>query len=161
LREALASGDDRKLVDAMNEIEITGALLPTDLDWASVQSVADRLSLVASIRRAAQAKPPDYARLSRLLPAAKEAFSVPQPYLGPGLDFAGLELDVRRVAHTERLREALRIDDDNAILTAASPDPYGAIATLTQDEQVRVAAVLARADAVNPLKSTDSISPAP
>ena len=160
LREALASGDDRKLIDAMNEIENTGALLPTDLDWASVQSVADRLSVVASIRRAAQAKPPDYARLSRLLPSAKEAFGVPQPYLGHGLDFAGLELDVRRVAHTERLREALRLDDYNAILTAASPDPYGAIATLNQDEQDRVAAVLARANAANPLKSTDAISPA-
>ena len=83
-----------------------------------------------------------------------------QPYLGQGLDFAGLELDVRRAAHTERLREALRNDDYNAILTAASPDPYGAIATLSQDEQGRVAAVLDRANAANPLKSTDAISPA-
>ncbi len=160
LREALATGDDRKLVDAMNDIESTGALLPTDLDWSSIRSVADRLSLVASIRRAAYANPPDYARLGRLLPAAREAFRVSQPYLGHGLDFAGLELDVRRAAHRERLREALRNEDENAILTAASPDPYGAIATLSDDEQIRVAAVLARADAVNPLKSTDVISPA-
>jgi hypothetical protein len=160
LRDALAAGDDRKLVDAMNDVESTGAMLPVDLDWTSIQSVADRLSIVATIRRAATANPPDYARLGRMLPAAKEAFGVSQPYLGQGLDFAGLELDVRRAAHTERLREALRNDDYNAILTAASPDPYGAIATLSQDEQGRVAAVLDRANAANPLKSTDAISPA-
>ncbi len=91
LREALASGDDRKLVDAMNDLETTGALLPADLDWSSIQSVADRLSIVASIRRAATANPPDYARLGRMLPAAREAFGVAQPYLGHGLDFADLE----------------------------------------------------------------------
>jgi hypothetical protein len=157
LREALATGDDRKLVDAMNEMESSGALLPSDLDWTSIQSVADRLSIVASIRRAANAIPPDYARLGRLLPAAREAFGVSQPYLGHGMDFAGLEFDVRRAAHTERLREALRSEDYNAILTAASPDPYGAIATLSHDEQGRVSAVLARANAANPLKSTDAL----
>jgi hypothetical protein len=159
LREALSSGDDRKLVDAMNDLENTGALLPSDLDWSSIQTVADRLSIVASIRRAASTNPPDYARLGRLLPAAREAFGVSQPYLGHGMDFAGLELDVRRSAHRERLREALRNNDLNAILTAASPDPYGAIATLTQDEQERVEVVLARANAANPLKSTDPVVP--
>ncbi|MEZ4533184.1 MAG: hypothetical protein R2855_19475 [Thermomicrobiales bacterium] len=160
LREALASGDDRKLVDAMNDMESTGALLPADLDWASIQTVADRLSIVATIRRAATAKPPDYARLGRMLPAARAAFGGAQPYLGHGLDFAVLEHDVRREAHRERLREALLADDENAILTAASPDPYGAIATLSPAEQSRVAAVLARANAANPLKTTDVITPA-
>jgi hypothetical protein len=160
LREAITSGDDRKLVDAMNDMESTGALLPPDLDWSNIQSVADRLSIVASIRRAANANPPDYSRLGRLLPAAREAFGVAKPYLGHGLDFAGLELDVRRAAHRERLREALRSGDFNAILTAASPDPYGVIATLSSDEQERVAAVLARAHSLNPLKSTDAITPA-
>ncbi len=159
LRDAMAATDDRKLVDAMNDLESTGALLPADLDWTSIQGVADRLSIVASIRRAALANPPDYARLGRMLPAAREAFGVARPYLGPGLDFAGLELDVRRAAHAQRLREALRNGDDNAILTAASPDPYGAIATLNDGEQMRVAAVLARSNAANPLKSTDAISP--
>ena len=95
------------------------------------------------------------------LPAAREAFGVPQPYLGHGLDFAALEHDVRRAAHSERLREALRSGDYNAILTAASPDPYGAIATLTPMSNRRVAAVLAASSAANPLKSTDAISPAP
>lgn len=160
LQEALASGDDRKLVDAMNDLESTGALLPADLDWASIQNVADRLSIVASIRRAALANPPDYARLGRMLPAAREAFGSGQPYLGHGLDFANLELDVRREAHRERLREALGKRDDNAILTAASPDPYGAIATMSQDEQERIASVLARASAANPLKATDAFTPA-
>jgi hypothetical protein len=159
LQEALKTGDDRKLVDAMNDIEATGARLPVDLDWASVQIVADRLSIVASIRRAARANPPDYDRLGRMLPAAREAFGTATPYLGQGLDFITLEQDVRREAHRQRLREALHADDYQSILTAASPDPYGAIATLDAREQEQVASVLARANAANPLKATDSISP--
>jgi hypothetical protein len=161
LQDALKTGDDRKLVDAMNDIEATGARLPVDLDWTSIQVVADRLSIVASIRRAARSNPPDYDRLGRMLPAAREAFGTTTPYLGHGLDFAALELDVRREAHRQRLREALRGGDQQAILTAASPDPYGAIATLDAREREQVAAVLARASAANPLKSTDTISPSP
>lgn len=151
LQEALATGDDRKLVDAMNDIETTGAPLPVDLDWNSIQKVADRLSIVATIRRAAKSNPPDYARLGRMLPAAREAFGSATPYLGHGLDFAALELDVRRAAHRERLREALRTGDQQTILTAASPDPYGAIDTLDPHEQQQVAAILARSRASNPL----------
>ena len=156
LQDALKSGDDRKLIDAMNDMESTGARLPIDLDWSSIQGVADRLSIVATIRRAATANPPDYARLGRMLPAAREAFGATAPYLGHGLDFAALEFDVRRAAHRERLREALRGGDGQTILTAASPDPYGAIATLDAGEQEQVAAVLARASASNPLKAPDA-----
>ncbi len=156
LQEALAAHDDRKLVDAMNDMETTGARLPVDLDWGSIQGVADRLSIVATIRRAANANPPDYARLGRMLPAAREAFGSATPYLGHGLDFAALELDVRRAAHRERLREALRGGDYQSILTAASPDPYGAIATLDAREQEQVASVLSKAHAANPLKPAES-----
>ena len=38
LREAIATGDDRKLVDAMNDLEMTGAPIPSDLDWSSIQA---------------------------------------------------------------------------------------------------------------------------
>lgn len=161
LQEALKSKDDRKLVDAMNDMEMTGARLPVDLDWGSIQGVADRLSIVATIRRAATANPPDYARLGRMLPAAREAFGTAVPYLGHGLDFAKLELDVRRAAHRERLREALRSGDHQAILTAASPDPYDAIATLDAREQEQIAAIVARASAANPLASPDGPAPIP
>lgn len=160
LQEALAAGDDRKLIDALNDLESTGALIPPDLDWTRVQLVADRLSIVTSIRRAATSRPPDYARLSRLLPAAREAFGSNTPYLGQGLDFAALELDVRREAHRQRLLEALRSGDQNAILTAASPDPYGALATLTPQEQETVASVLTRASQANPLQAPERIPPA-
>ncbi|MEZ4504947.1 MAG: hypothetical protein R2848_03535 [Thermomicrobiales bacterium] len=115
-----------KLVDAMNDMESTGALLPADLDWASIQTVADRLSIVATIRRAATAAARLRAPVTYAIHAARAAFGGAQPYLGHGLDFAALEHDVRREAHRERLREALRADDENAILTAASPDSYGA-----------------------------------
>lgn len=160
LREAVASGDDRRMVDAMNELESTGARIPEDLDWSSIQGVADRLSIVATIRRAASANPRDYERLGRMLPAAREAFGTGTPYLGHGLDFAALELDVRREAHRQRLREALRSGDRNAILTAASPDPYGAIATLDPREEALIREVLAQASQANPLKPAGAISPA-
>lgn len=161
LQEAVASGDDRTMVDAMNDLEATGAAIPVDLDWSSIQGVADRLSIVASIRRAARSNPPDYERLGRLLPAAREAFGTVTPYLGHGLDFATLEFDVRRAAHRERLREALRSGDQAAILTAASPDPYRAIETLDAREQAIVRSVLDQARQANPLSPTDGFTPAP
>ena len=95
-----------------------------------------------------------------MLPAAREAFGTATAYLGSGLDFNALELDVRRSAHRERLREALRSGDQVSILTAAAPDPYDAIATLDSHERELVASVLARASQANPLKSTDPIFPA-
>jgi hypothetical protein len=108
-----------------------------------MRGVVDRMSLIAAIRRAAQAEPPDYARLARLIPAAQRAGSAGPLDLGPGLDLATLEEDVRREAHRERLREAIAQGDDKAILAAAVPDPYGTIATLSPEERARVETVIA------------------
>jgi hypothetical protein len=74
----------------------------------------------------------------RLLPAAKEASGGTTPDLGEGIDFEQVELDVRRHAQRNRLREALKIDDDKLIVAAALPDLYGSIDTLSPGEQVRV-----------------------
>jgi hypothetical protein len=49
-----------------------------------------------------------------------------------------LEADVFRAAHLARLREALASDDPTAIAAAARPDPYGALARLTEEQRARV-----------------------
>jgi hypothetical protein len=156
LEEALHSGNDIAIVDALNELEAAGATLPDQLDWQAVRGVIDRLSLIAAIRRAAALQPPDYARLARLLPAAREAYGGRTPYLGPNVDFDALERDVRRAAHRARVREALATGDEVAIAAAALPDPYDAIATLTPPEQEIVERAIARQRRMDPLKRAAS-----
>ena len=153
LRTALAGDDDRMIVDALNEVEAAGALLPADLNWATVRGVIDRLSLIASIRRAALASPPDYGRLSRLLPQAREESNGEIPYLGGTLDFAKLELDVQRDAHRRRLLDAIERGDGRAIVAAAVPDPHGIVATLASEDRQIVERSVATFRPVNPLKS--------
>jgi hypothetical protein len=140
---ALRGGDDQAIMRALSEIESTGATLPDTLDWNVMRVVVDRLSLVSSIRRAATSNPPDYARLGRLLPAARALAGTEVLDLGPEIDLAALEEDLRRHAHRARLREAIANGDDSGIVAAALPDLYGALATLAPEERARVEAALA------------------
>jgi len=153
LETAMATRGDKELVDAMNEVEATGALLPPDLDWAGISDVIDRLSLVASIRRAALGEPRDYLRLGRLLPAAREAFGTATPYFGSQLDIEDLEQDVQRDTQRRRLQEALATGDETAIAHAASPDPYGVVPSLPDDQRRAVEKLLERLRRVDPLRS--------
>ncbi len=153
LRTALAGGDDRQIVDALNEVEAAGALLPDDLNWATVRGVIDRLSLIASIRRAALSVPPDYRRLSRLLPQAREESRGEEPYLGGNLDFAQLENDVQRDAHRNRLLDAIEGGDGRAIVAAAVPDPHGIVADLAAEDRVAVEEAIATFRPSNPLRT--------
>jgi len=153
LRTALADGDDRQIVDALNEVEAAGALLPADLNWATVRGVIDRLSLIASSRRAARAVPPDYRRLSRLLPQAREESNGETPYLGGKLDFANLESDVQREGHRSRLLDAIERGDDRAIVAAAEPDPHGIISTFTPEERRVVERAIATLRPANHLRA--------
>ncbi|HEY8447541.1 MAG TPA: hypothetical protein VIL01_10575 [Thermomicrobiales bacterium] len=152
LQAAMQSGDDVTIVDALNELEAAGATLPEQLDWQAVRGVIDRLSLTAAIRRAAALDPPDYARLARLLPAAREAYGGQVPYLGANLDFETLEREVRRAAHRARVREAIATGDEVAIAAAALPDPYDALATLTPPEREVVERAIAHQRQMDPLK---------
>ncbi|MGH2531989.1 MAG: hypothetical protein ACRDJW_06735 [Thermomicrobiales bacterium] len=138
LDAALKGGDDQAITRALGEIEATGASLPDSFDWNTMRVVVDRLSLMASIRRAATSDPPDYARLARLLPAARVVAEGVDLDLGSGIDLARLEEDVRREAHRARLREAIANGDDGGIVAAALPDLYGTLATLADDERARV-----------------------
>jgi hypothetical protein len=154
LRAALAGGDDRMIVDALNEVEAAGALLPPDLNWATVRGVIDRLSLIASIRRAALAVPRDYRRLSRLLPQAREESTHGEtPYLGGNLDFADLELDVQREAHRNRLLDAIERGDNRAIVAAAVPDPHGVLESLNPEQRRIVDQAVKTLRPANPLRA--------
>lgn len=86
LATALREGPDTAIVEALERVEAAGATLPEALDWAAVRGVVDRVTLADAIRQAATAIPPDYARLARLLPAARAASASE----GDGRDVADL-----------------------------------------------------------------------
>jgi hypothetical protein len=142
LAQALREGPDAAIVAALNQIEAAGAPLPEAIDWAAVRGVVDRVTLAEAIREAATADPPAYTRLARLLPAARAAGA--GGFSADGIDFAALEADLLRAAHLARLRDALALDDDDAIAHAAAPDPYGAVSRLPGEQQARVATALRR-----------------
>ncbi|MCC6791093.1 MAG: hypothetical protein IT336_05385 [Thermomicrobiales bacterium] len=143
LEAAIAKRDDNAIVDALDEVEAAGATLPPDLNWDAIRGVIDRLSLIASIRRIANAPRVDYSRLARLLAQAREEMGGGTPYLGAQLDFEQLEQEVWRAARRSRIREALRSHDDKTIVAAALPDLYGAISTLEPKERERVQRAIA------------------
>ncbi len=152
LRKAMAGQDDRALIDAMNEVERVGALMPAELEWSSLRALVDRLSLISSIRRAARDEPPDYERLGRLLPAARSLFGAEEPYLGPDIDIESLELMVQKASHRRRLVDALERGDDVALAHAAYPDPFQVVATLPSDQRHKIEDLLDRLRRIDPLK---------
>ena len=143
LHKALERNDDTEIIDALNEIETCGAMLPPDLNWEAIRGVIERLSLVATIRRTVTAETVNYSRLARLLAQARDEMGGAVPYLGNRLDFVELEQDVWRAAHRSRVREALKGGDDKTIVSAALPDLYGAIETLDASERERVQRAIA------------------
>jgi hypothetical protein len=142
LERALREGPDREVVAALTEFESAGAPFSDVLDWTAVRGVVDRLSLADALRDAAEADPPDAARLARLLPAARAALGNRGAEGEP--DWIALEHAVLRAAHLSRLREAIAANDDARIASAADPDPYGVRRHLTSAEAERVAQALTR-----------------
>jgi hypothetical protein len=144
LERALREGPDREVVAALAEFESAGAPFSDVLDWTAVRGVVDRITLAEAIREATTAVPPDTTRLARLLPAARAALG--DSGTGGGPDWIALERSVLRAAHLTRLREALSTNNDGRIVSAASPDPYGAIEMLRPDERERVRQALSRGE---------------
>jgi hypothetical protein len=141
LELALREGPDREVVEALAELEASGAPFSDGLDWSAVRGVVDRLSLADSLRAAMAADPPDTERMARLLPAARAALGDLQR---AGPEWAELEQAVLRAAHLERLREALASSDDARIAAAADPDPFLVRQLLTEEEAALVAVVQGR-----------------
>lgn len=138
LTRALREGPDRAILEALAGVEAAGAPLPSALDWAAVRGVVDRVTLADAIREAAAAEPPDYARLARLLPAARAAMIDGGVGLGPDIDFARLEADVLAAAQLDRLHDLLASGDDEEIAIAVRADPHNLVARLSAPEQARV-----------------------
>lgn len=141
LERALREGPDREVVEALADLESSGAPFSDVLDWSAVRGVVDRLSLADSLRDAMAAEPPDAARMARLLPAARAALGDLQR---AGAEWAELEQAVLRAAHLERLREAIASGGESNIAAAADPDPFLVRELLTPEEAALVAAVLTR-----------------
>lgn len=145
LHRAFQDGNDEGILVALGQIRESGAALPDGVDWDTLRRIADRTDLADALRRALSSNPPDYARLSTLLPTARAAEETRGEPLIPGVDLATLERDVLRAAQVARLREALAANDDHAIAAAAHPDPLNALAVLTPDQRQRVQLALAGA----------------
>ena len=141
LERALREGPDREVVEALAELETSGAPFSEGLDWSAVRGVVDRLSLADALRAALASEPPDTERLARLLPAARAALGDLQ---SAGTEWAELEQAVLRAAHLERLREAIDSGDEARIAAAADPDPFLVRSILTDDDAALVTAVLGR-----------------
>ncbi|MFM9107571.1 MAG: hypothetical protein ACKOWF_12830, partial [Chloroflexota bacterium] len=137
LEIALQTGPDAAILDALSAVEASGQPLPDALDWAAVRGVADRVTLAAALREAAAALPPDYRRISRLLPAARAAMGAAISG-DDAREFAALERGLLRAAAAGRIRDALAAGDRPAMRTAADPDPYGALDLLSGPERERV-----------------------
>lgn len=141
LERALREGPDREVVEALAELEASGAPFSDGLDWSAVRGVVDRLSLADSLRAAMATEPPDTEKMARLLPAARAALGDLQ---SAGAEWAELEHAVLRAAHLERLREAVASGDDARIAAAADPDPFQVRELLAEQDALLVAAVLGR-----------------
>jgi hypothetical protein len=142
LREAVESGDDQRVIGALNKVERVGARIPDRKTWARIQEVVERESLIDEIVEVSRARPLDHARVAQLLPAVKALGLEHDPRLGDDRLVERLEHEVIRMAHVRRIRAAISRDNDVAIVTAAVPDPYDALDMLEEPERNRVAAAI-------------------
>lgn len=143
LSAALRGGSDIAILDALAALEAAGGRLPEGIGWDALRGVVDRVTLTRALWEAATAEPPDVDRLLALLPAARALLRDAHGAAGPALDLPALERQALRVVHLARVREALATGDDRAIVAAAHPDPFGALALLNQGERERIAAAVA------------------
>ena len=138
LTAALDSNDDGAVISALNAVERIGARIEDRSLWDRIQQVVERVSVIEDLIAAADAQPPDHARLAHLLPTIRALGLEQDPRLGGPERVNEMETQVVRFAHLRRIRAALARDNDIAILAAVDPDPHRAAALLTDDEQSRV-----------------------
>ncbi|HEU0165977.1 MAG TPA: hypothetical protein VFQ54_13100, partial [Thermomicrobiales bacterium] len=142
LRSAVTTLDDSSIVSALNHVERVGARITDRATWVAIQEVVERASLVEDVIAAAKATPYDVGRLAQLIPAAKAVGLDRDPRLVGEFSIERLESQLLRQAHIRRIRAAIGLDDDAAIVLAAVPDPYGVLAELDEPERDRVAAAI-------------------
>lgn len=138
LRSAVDGNDDAAVITALNAVERIGARIEDRATWQKIQRVVERISAIEEVVAAAEAQPPDHARLAHLLPTIRALGLQDDPRLGGPERVAEMEIQVVRFAHLRRIRAAIARDNDIAILAAVDPDPHNATALLTDEERDRV-----------------------
>jgi serine/threonine protein kinase len=138
LNTAIQERDEAKIIAALGFVERVGARIGDRADWSIVKRVVDRVSLIHDLKEAVEARPVDYGRIARLLPAIRALGLEGDPRLTGPIEPRHLARELVRNAHLRRIRIALKRDDDVAIAVAALPDPYDAYHLLRTDEQLRV-----------------------
>ena len=146
LRHAVFREQDADVVESLKVVERLGAPIPSDMPWQEITGVVNRFSLMSAVRQVVERPPLDLGRLSLLLPQLRDAYGGEMPGPSSGLDFAHLDLLVKRSAQVTRLREVIKIGDDRQILNAAYPDLYGIIPVLDRTEQARIERAVAAAN---------------
>lgn len=140
LAGAIGTGNDSRMLAALQEVERVGARIEDRQMWASIQRVVERASVVEQIVAAGSADPIDDRALARLLPVARMMGLRHDPALVDALSWDRLNAQVVRAAAARRIRRAIATDDDRVIRRTAFPDPADAIALLSEPERARVAA---------------------
>lgn len=140
LETAMRTGNDARILEALHEVEQSGARIEDRVMWEMVRNVVERASLVERILAAATASPVDDRSLAYLLPMAKATGLMGDPAFQGDLAWSRLEAMVVRGAAVRRIRRALEGGDDLAIRRAAFPDVTGALEELTEWERARVEA---------------------
>lgn len=147
LERAMRTGNDARILEALHEVEQSGARIEDRLTWSTVRNVVERASLVERILEAAMASPVDDRSLAHLLPVAKTMGLMADPAFQDEYAWSRLEALVVRGAAVRRIRRALATDDDRAIRRAAFPDVAGALEALTETERARIEAATAHREA--------------
>lgn len=138
LRTAVFREQDSDVVRALREVERLGAPIPDDMPWHEITSVVNRYALLASIRKVVETQPLDLVRLATLLPQVKDANGGVYPDVGGTINFDDLDLQVKRSAQVNRLREVIRGGNERQIVTTAYPDLYGVIPSLDRTDRARI-----------------------
>lgn len=138
LDEAIEGDDEAAIVSALNAIERIGARIPERKTWRQIQQIVERIAVIDDLLAAANAQPPDHARIAHLVPTVRALGLEHDPRLGDAGMLERLEEQVIQYAHLRRIRAAIARDSDIAIAAAAVPDPHGAVALLNDAERDRV-----------------------
>ncbi len=135
--EAIQERDDRALIQAMQQLEESGAQLPDDLDHRAFAAALDRVTLLTALRRAAKSDQSNTQTLARLVPAAIAATGN-RAAVQRIVDVDALEKSLQQSAQIARLREALASKNDQRIAMTATPDLLDVVKLLQPEEQAKV-----------------------
>ena len=143
LVSAIASGDERAFIAALDHLEQAGATLPPGLDTAGFAAMMARISRAMDARDLLASGQASVGEIAASLPALIEDAARDPRGLAASLPLDDHRRAAQRGAHVARLRDALATAERSRIVSAARPDPLDAIGALAPAEQAQVAAAIA------------------